>query len=82
MPLSAEKTARLMALRARTLAGQATLDELREGIAILREDRVSASIASTTSRTSKAAAKAPVDTAAALANLKALGQKLQSGPVA
>jgi hypothetical protein len=82
MPLSAEDSARLMALRSKTLAGTASMDELREGIAILRKDRVSASAASGAAKTAKAAAKAPVDVGAALAGLKALGARLQSGPVA
>jgi hypothetical protein len=79
--LSAENTARLQALRAKALAGTATLDELREGVTILRADRVSAQVASTTGKANKAAAAAPVDTGAVLANLKALGAKLASGPV-
>lgn len=82
MALSAENTARLQALRTKSIVGTATLEELKEGVAILRQDRVSAQIASTTSKAKKAADSAPVDTGAVLANLKALGVKLTSGPVA
>lgn len=82
MALSAENSARLQALRAKSIAGTATIEELKEGVTILRADRVSAQIASTTSKAKKAADAAPVDTGAVLANLKALGAKLMSGPVA
>ena len=81
MALSPENTARLLALRQKAIAGTATRDELREGIVILRQDRVAAQAASTASKTAKAKAAAPVDTTAILANLKQLGAKLQSGPV-
>lgn len=80
--MTPENTARLQALRQKSLAGSATIEELREAVAILRADRISASHASTTSRTAKAAAAAPVDTGNVLANLRALGNKLASGPVA
>ena len=82
MPMSAEHTARLQHLRGLALSGKASTEELREGLAILRQDRVAAQAASTTSRTKKAEAAAPVDTAALLSNLKLIGQKLSSGPVA
>jgi len=82
MPMSAEHTARLQHLRGLAIAGKATQEELREGLAILRQDRVAAQASSTTARTKKAEAAAPVDTSALLSNLKALGQKLSSGPVA
>jgi hypothetical protein len=80
--MNLEQTARIQAIRQRALRGEATREELKEGIAILRGDRISAQIASTTSRTAKAAAAAPVDTGAVLAGLRALGAKLNSGPVA
>lgn len=75
MSLTAEQTARLLTLRQRAIAGNATLDELREGFTLLRQGRLGASIGATAARTAKAAAKAPVDTAAVLANLKALSAK-------
>lgn len=78
MALSLEQTMRLSQIRQAVNSGTATDEMLREGIAILRQDRVAAQIASTTSRS----AKAPVDTQAALAGLKALANKLNSGPVA
>jgi hypothetical protein len=80
--MTPENTARLQAIRQKSLTGTATIEELREGVRILCDDRVSASRASTTSRTAKAAAAAPVDTGSVLANLRAMGQKLASGPVA
>ena len=79
MALTPENTARLQQLQQKVLANTHTLDELKEGIAILRADRVSAQVSSTTSRTKTAAAKVIVDPASALAALKALGAKLQSG---
>ncbi len=82
MPLSPENSARLMALRQKAIAGTATLEELKDGISILRGDRVAAQHASTTSRTSKAAAAAPVDTGSILADLASIKTKLSSGPVA
>jgi hypothetical protein len=82
MAFSAETTARLEAIRAKVLAGTDTREDLAEGLRILREDRVGAQIASTSSRSKKAADAAPVDAAAALAGLRALGTKLMSGPVA
>lgn len=82
MALSAENTLSLQQLQAKVLAGQYTKEELRAGIAILRQDRVGAQIASTASRTATAAAKKTVDPTAVLANLKMLGAKLSSGPVA
>lgn len=80
--LSAEQSARLQALRARAIAGEATMEELKEGNAILRQDRIGAQAASTTARAAKADARKVVDPAAVLADLKALGAKLASGPVA
>lgn len=82
MALSPENTARLQQLQQKVLAGNHTLDELKEGIAILRSDRIAAQASSTTSRTKTAAAKVVIDPASVLAGLKALGAKLQSGPVA
>jgi hypothetical protein len=82
MPLSLEATARLQAIRQAVLSGTSTREMEKEGIMILRQDRQAAQVSSTKSRTAKAEAARPVDTAAALANLKALGAKLMSGPVA
>lgn len=79
--MNLEQSARIQAIRRRALTGEATMEELKEGIALLRGDRVSAQIASTTSRTAKAAAAAPIDTGAVLANLRAIGAKLASGPI-
>lgn len=75
MSLTAEQTARLLTLRQRAIAGNATLDELREGFTLLRQGRQGASVAGTASRSARVSAKAPVDTAAVLANLKALSAK-------
>lgn len=82
MAMSAEDTARLMTLRGKALRGEATIEELKEGLQILRAGRVAAQTASTKSRTTKAAANAPVDTASVLAGLKGLADKLSTGPVA
>ena len=76
--LSAENTARLLALQRKVLAGEATHEELKEGIAILRQDRVAAQAASTTGRAKKAAEAKVVDPGSVLAELSALGKGLQS----
>ncbi len=82
MPMSAENTARLQQIRACVLAGTDTPEMCKEGIRILRQDRVSAQVSSTRPRTAKAADARPVDTGAHLAALAGLGAKLMSGPVA
>lgn len=82
MALSPEQTARYAQIRAAVLADTATTEDLKEGIRILRGDRVAAQHASTASRAKKAASAVEVDPQAALAGLMALGKKLQSGPVA
>lgn len=82
MAFSPETTARLEAIRAKVLAGTDTREDLAEGLRILREDRVGAQHASTNSKTRKADAAAPVNVANALADLKAIGAKLMSEPVA
>ena len=81
MALTPENSARLQALRAKQLAGTITKNELKEGVAIMRADRVAAQAASTTSRTKAAEDRKVVDPTAVLANLRALGNKLASGPV-
>lgn len=78
MALTPEQTAEFQALQRRVMTGDYTRDELRRAVEIMRQDRVAAQISSTTSRTAKAAAKAPVDTSALLANLKAAKAKLES----
>lgn len=82
MALSHENTLRLQQLQAKVIAGTHTLEELRDGVSILRADRVAAQVASTTSRTKAAAEKKVVNPTDVLAGLKALGDKLKSGPVA
>lgn len=82
MALTPENTARLQAIQAKVLAGGASLDDLKEGIQIMRQDRVAAQHSSTASKTKAAAEKKIIDPTEVLANLKALGQKLQAGPVA
>lgn len=77
MALSVEQTMRLAQIRQAVREGKDTDDMLREGIAILRGDRQTAQIASSSSRS----AKAPVDTSAALKGLKALANKLNNGPI-
>lgn len=82
MALSPEQTLRMQQIQAKVLAGTHTIDELKEGVGILRGDRVAAQASSTTARTKAAADKKVVDPTAVLAGLKALGAKLASGPVA
>ena len=81
MAISPESTQRLQILQTKVLAGTHTLDELKEGVAILRADRVGAQISSTKSRSAAAEAKKIVNPADLLANLKALGAKLQARTV-
>lgn len=71
MAIDLELSAKIQEWRAKALAGTLTPEESREAINVLRQGRVAAQAASTTSRTKTAAAKAPVDTSALLANLKA-----------
>jgi len=82
MALTPESTQRLQILQAKVIAGTHTLEELKEGITILRADRVGAQVASTKSRSAAAVSKQVVNPANLLADLKALGAKLASGPVA
>lgn len=82
MALTPENTARLQAIQAKVLAGAASLDDLKEGVQIMRQDRISAQVSSTASKTKAAAEKVVIDPTKVLADLRALGAKLQSGPVA
>lgn len=81
MPMSVEATARLLAIQKKVLEGTDTLDDLQEGIGLLRQDRVAASVAGTTSRTKRIAETKVVDPAAVLADLKSIGLNLSSGPI-
>jgi len=74
MALSATDTLKLHQLRQAVLAGTATREQKLEGLKMLRADRVLAQSQSNTSR----AAKAPVDTQAALAGLMALKNNLNA----
>ena len=76
MSISLENSARLQEIRAQVLSGAPVpIEVLREGLTILRQDRKAASIASASSK----ASKAPVDTGALLAGLKGLANTLK-GP--
>ncbi|MGD9674524.1 MAG: hypothetical protein AB7U98_13710 [Candidatus Nitrosocosmicus sp.] len=76
MALTPEETMRVEILRRKALDGTITIEEQREAIVMLRQGRVGAQIGSTASRTKKAEAKAPVDTAALLKGLMAGQVKL------
>lgn len=84
MPLTLEQTQRLDEIRRKAIADTATMEELIEAYRIMRQDRIGASVASTSARSEKAAAKAPVDTGALLeklkASLKAGGPQGSGGP--
>jgi len=80
--LTVEQTARLLAIQRKVLEGTETIEDLKEGVTLLRQDRIAASAAGTTSRSKRVEEKKVVDPAAALAELKSLGLKLSSGPVA
>ena len=70
MSLTLEQSQRVQAIRAKVIAGTHTLDELKEGMSILRADRAVAAAGAAKSRATKAAAAAPVNTSELLANLK------------
>lgn len=55
--MSPEVAARIVALRAKAEDGTATLDEMREGVRLMRADRVSAAVVSEKSRRTKAKAE-------------------------
>lgn len=63
---------RLAELRAKQMAGTITTDELKEGLALLRQGRVAAQLTSTKSRTTSAKAKAPINSDDLLGELGAL----------
>lgn len=80
MPLTAEQTARLTWLQGQIIHNkELTEDErksyCREGVQIMKGDRIAAQVASTTSRTTAAKKRAPIDVGAALANLRNLGKE-------
>jgi hypothetical protein len=61
--------ARIAVLRQKSLSGDITLEELREGIRLMRDGRVAAQATSTASR----AKKAPVNVDDLLAGLEGIG---------
>ncbi len=66
---SPELQSRLAELRAKSITGDITEAEMIEAFRWLRSDRSAAQAASSASKSRKAAAKAPVDTAALKADL-------------
>lgn len=76
MALTLEQSQRICAIRAKVLAGTHTMEELKEGMVILRADRQASASAATIKRSEKAAKAAPVNTTNILADLK---QGLLSG---
>ena len=70
--MTPEQQMRFSTLRAKARAGELTMEEQREAIAILREDRIGASVASSRARTAKAtgAAKAAINSDDLLAELE------------
>lgn len=77
MAFSPEDSARIELLRRKAIDGTITIEEQREAITMLRQGRVGAQIGSTTSRTKKAEAKAPVDTGALLRGLMGAGTQVK-----
>lgn len=69
MPFSPEMSAMVAEWRRKAAANELSREEARNAVVLLRQDRVGAHIASTTSRTKKAASNAPIDTNALLAGL-------------
>lgn len=69
---SPQESARIQQLRAKALRNELTLEEVREGLEMLRQGRVAAADASAKSKTKKAASKAPVDSDQLLGELGSL----------
>lgn len=77
MAITPEAQARLQVLRDKSRAGTITTDELKEGIAMIREDRISAAATSKTARATTGAARAkakapPPNSASLLSELEGL----------
>jgi hypothetical protein len=70
MSQSPELLMRMANLRQKARAGTMTIDEVREGVRLLREDRVGASAASTKARVTKSKAAAVIDSDALLKELE------------
>jgi hypothetical protein len=72
--ISSEVTQRLAELRHKQLSGTITLEELREGVALMRNNRMSAAAASSGSASKKrtAAAKANINSDDLLSELEGL----------
>ena len=77
MAMSPEDTARLALINRKVLAGEETRAELAEGVRILRQNRISAGIASVKAKTTAAETRKVIDPAAVLATLRGLGSKLE-----
>jgi hypothetical protein len=56
-----EESAKIQLYRQKVNDGSITLDELQEGLALLRKNRAQAHATSTASRTRKAAGKQPIN---------------------
>lgn len=69
MAFTPEQTARLLAIQRKVLEGTDTPEDIKEGIIILRQDRVGAQHASTKARGTAATARAVVDPTKLLADL-------------
>lgn len=63
MAITPEVQAKVMLWRQKAMAGTLSLEEAREAIQFLRQDRVSAAAASNTSRTKRVAAGKPIPNA-------------------
>lgn len=69
MPFSPEMSAMVAEWRRKAASNELSREEALLAVRLLRQDRVGAHIASTTSRTKKAASNAPINTDALLAGL-------------
>lgn len=61
MSITVEAQARIQELRQKSLAGTITTDEMKEAIALMREDRVRAATSSAKSRAAKAPTRSAED---------------------
>lgn len=69
---SPQESAEILVLRAKVNAGTITVEELKRGLSLLQKSRAAAQVTSTKSRTTKAAAKAPINSDDLLGELGSL----------
>jgi hypothetical protein len=81
MALTAEQTARLQEINRAVLSGTATKELCKEGLQILAQDRVSASIAGAASKAKAAESRKVIDPTALIADLRAKAAAVAGTPI-